>query len=107
MIKKRGIDKMDLDYHKNGIVWFPYVSIIVKTSINGETVWYKNKWKNLLLKIKYFFVKPKYLKNVNFYKNKPVNNSYYTTFNINNEDSSIITLSDEFIIKIMNKNEIT
>ena len=43
-----------------GYVWLPYITKTVSTSINGETVWYANKWKNLLLKIKHFFIKPKY-----------------------------------------------
>jgi len=60
-----------------GIIWVPYTIKTVSTSINGETVWYANKWKNLLLKIKHFFIKPKYLKNTHIYKNKPVNPSFY------------------------------
>ena len=51
-----------------GVVYLPYVTKIVSTSINGETVWYANKWKNLLLKIKHLFIKPKYLKNTHIYK---------------------------------------
>lgn len=46
----------------NGYYWMPYVTKIYKMNINGEPVWYANKWKNLLLKIKHIFVKPKYLK---------------------------------------------
>jgi hypothetical protein len=68
------INKEDLD---KGYILAPYITKTVKTSINGETVWYANKWKNLLLKIKYFFIKPKYLKNAHIYKNKVVNSSYY------------------------------
>lgn len=65
-----------------GIVWLPYITKTVSTSINGETVWYANKWKNLLLKIKCFFIKPKYLKNGHIYKNKMVNSSFYDKVNI-------------------------
>lgn len=53
-----------------GIIWAPYISVTVSTSINGETVWYRNKFKNWLLKIKHFFIKPKYLKNGNIYSKK-------------------------------------
>ncbi len=60
-----------------GFVWVPYVIKTVSTSINGETVWYANKWKNFLLKVKHFFIKPKYLKNAHRYKNKVVNPSFY------------------------------
>jgi hypothetical protein len=60
-----------------GYVLFPYVIKIVSKSINGETVWYANKWKNLLLKIKHFFIKPKYLKNAHIYKKQIVNPSFY------------------------------
>ena len=31
--------------------------ITEKVTVNDEAVWYRNKWKNLLLKIKYLFVK--------------------------------------------------
>ncbi len=65
-----------------GYIWLPYVIKIVKTTINGETVWYANRWKNLLLKIKHFFIKPKYLKNAHIYKNKVVNSSYYDVVKI-------------------------
>jgi hypothetical protein len=66
-----------------GCVFLPYILKTTKTTINGETVWYANKWKNLLLKIKHFFVKPKYMKNTHFYKNKMVNSSHYNTIKIN------------------------
>lgn len=46
------------------IVFVPYIIDEPKsTDINGEVVWYRNKWKNLLLKIKRFFYKSKNLKN--------------------------------------------
>jgi hypothetical protein len=64
-----------------GYVLMPYTIKIVSTSINSETVWYLKKWKNLLLKIKHFFIKPKYLKNVHFYK-RPVNSSFYDVVKI-------------------------
>lgn len=69
-----------------GYIWLPYITKTVKTTINGETVWCENKWKNLLLKIKYFFIKPKYLKNVPFYKKKGINSSLYSVVEINGEN---------------------
>ncbi len=65
-----------------GIVYLPYVIKTISSDINGETVWYANKWKNLLLKIKHLFIKPKYLKNAAKYLNKPVNKSVYSTIEI-------------------------
>lgn len=62
-----------------GYVLLPYIIKTTRTSINGETVWYSNKWKNLLLKIKQFFIKPKYLKNKHLYKDKVINSSLYDT----------------------------
>lgn len=79
--KDKGLDK--------GYMWLPYVTKNVSTSINGETVWYSNKWKNLLLKIKHFFIKPKYLKNAHKYKNKMVNSSFYEKVNIVGEKNKI------------------
>lgn len=69
-----------------GYIWLPYITKTVKTTINGETVWYENKWKNLLLKIKHFFIKPKYLKNVHLYKKKVINSSLYGVIEINGEN---------------------
>ncbi len=76
--------------NNKGYVWLPYITKTVKTSINGETVWYANKWKNLLLKIKHFFFKPKYLKNAHIYKNKVVNSSFYGVFKINEDENKQI-----------------
>ena len=50
-----------------GFILLPYIMRTTKTSINGETVWYANKMKNFLLKIKRFFYKSKNLKNVEKY----------------------------------------
>ena len=71
----------------NGIVWLPYAIKVASTSINGETVWHANKWKNILLKIKHFFIKPKYLKNAHIYKNKPVNPSLYREIKIGGDEN--------------------
>ena len=76
--------KAGKDLTSSGYVWPPYVTKNVKTDINGETVWYANKWENLFLTIKHFFVKPKYLKNAHKYKNKMVNSSYYREVTISN-----------------------
>ena len=70
-----------------GFVWLPYITKTVSSSINGETVWYANKWKNLLLKIKHFFIKPKYLNNLHRYKNKTVNSSFYGVVNIDGDEN--------------------
>ena len=67
---------------EKGYVWLPYITKTVKTDINGETVWYANKWKNLLLKIKHFFIKPKYLKNAHLYSKKTINDKFYQTIKI-------------------------
>lgn len=61
---------------EQGYKWLPYKIVNVSTSINGEIVWYKNKWKNLLLRIKSIFIKPQYLKNVEMYSKKKINSSY-------------------------------
>ena len=74
------------DNESKGYVWMPYITKTVSTTINGETVWYANKWKNLLLKIKHFFIKPEYLKNAHFYKNETINSSYYEVVKINNDE---------------------
>ncbi len=60
-------------------------TVTTATSINGEVVWYKNKFKNLLLKIKHLFIKPKYLKHFNLYKDKKVNSEYYGVIKLENE----------------------
>ena len=71
---------------KEGYVWLPYIIKTVRTDINGETVWYANKWKNLLLKIKHFFIKPKYLKNAHLYSKKTINAKFYQTIKIEKKD---------------------
>ena len=63
-----------------GNVLAPYILKTVSTSVNGETVWYANKWKNLCLKIKRCFIKsklkyPTNLKDIKISKEKfnPIN----------------------------------
>ena len=81
-----------IDFKNAPYIWVPWVPVTVATSINGEIVWYKNRWKNLLLKIKFFFIKPRYLidsenfpnKKINTrYYDKPVNPDFYTKIKIN------------------------
>jgi hypothetical protein len=76
--------KIDKGSLEKGYVWAPYVCVTVATSINGETVWYKNKFKNFLLKIKHFFIKPKYLKSkfISKYSQKTINSNFYNTIKI-------------------------
>ena len=74
---------MDLEKKNNeGYIWMPYIPKVVSVMINSETVWYSNKWKNLLLKIKRIFIKPEYLKNIPRYTSKPVNPDFYETFRL-------------------------
>ena len=84
MKNKPKINKEELD---KGYILAQYITKTVKTTINGETVWYANKWKNLLLKIKHFFIKPKYLKHEHIYKNKPVNSSFYGLVKITGDEN--------------------
>ena len=56
----------------------PYIMETTSTSINGETVCYKNKWKNFLLKLKHLIIKPN-----TKYSNNKVNSSYYITIKRN------------------------
>jgi hypothetical protein len=74
-----------------GCVRVPYISKHVETDINGETVWYNNVWKNLLLKIKHFFIKPKYLNNTHKYRNKVIDSSLYSVIKINGDDNEQIS----------------
>jgi hypothetical protein len=76
------LDKQDLPA---GIVCVPYIIETTSTSINGTTVWYKNKWKNLWLKIKFFFKKPEEVKRLEKYSKKEINSKYYQKIKITNE----------------------
>ena len=67
---------------KAGYIWVPYITKTVKTTINNTTVWHSNKFINFLLKIKFFFWKPKDLKIFEKYSKKTVNTKYYATFKI-------------------------
>lgn len=66
--------KIDKDKLPSGIVYLPYLIKTRKTMINNETVWHSNKFINLLLKIKRFFIKSK---NSQFPANK-INSRYAT-----------------------------
>lgn len=70
------------DTMETGIFYAPYIMKTTKFYINGEIVWYSNKWKNFLLKIKHFFYTSKNRKSFSKYQFKPVNKSFYTTVNI-------------------------
>jgi hypothetical protein len=70
----------------NGFIYAPYIIDEPKqTDINGEVVWYRNKWKNLLLKIKRFFYKSKNVENAEKYLNKKVNSSFYSVVKIDSD----------------------
>lgn len=73
-----------LDDKTPGLIWVPWICVQVATQINGETVWYKNKWKNFLLKIKFLFIKPRYQRNLDKsrYLMKPINPNFYGKLNI-------------------------
>lgn len=70
-----------MNTEEKGYINVPYIMETNSTSINGETVWYKNRWKNFLLKLKHLIIKPntKYSK----YSNNNVNSSYYITIKRN------------------------
>ena len=72
---------------EQGYKWLPYKVVNVATSINGEIVWYKNKWKNFALKIKHLFAKPKYLKNAQHYSNKKINAKFYGKIKISGNNT--------------------
>jgi hypothetical protein len=73
---------------KSGYIYVPYVTKTVKTSVNGVTLWHSNKIINLWLKIKFFFWKPKTLKNFKAYDGKPINAKYYSTVTLNKDEQS-------------------
>jgi hypothetical protein len=76
------MDKLDREDLDKGSVFVPYVMETTSTSINGTAVWYKNRWKNLWLKIKFFFRKPKDLKEFEKYSKKPINSKFYQEIKI-------------------------
>jgi hypothetical protein len=63
----------------------PFIIETTSTSINSTTVWYKNKWKNLWLKIKFLFKKPDEVKRLEKYTKKEINSKYYKKIEITNE----------------------
>lgn len=73
---------------KSGYFYVPYITKTVKTTINGVTVWHSNKLINFWLKIKFFFWKPKTLKNFEAYASKPINSKFYKTITINKDEQS-------------------
>jgi hypothetical protein len=73
---------MNKQEFKSGIVYLPYITKIISTSINGTTVWHSNKFINFWLKIKFFFYKPEALKKLEIYANKKVSAKYYQSIKI-------------------------
>ena len=71
---------------KTGIIYAPYITKTLKTTINGTTVWHSNKLINLWLKIKLFFWKPKTIKNLEKYATKPIDSKYYQTISISKDE---------------------
>jgi hypothetical protein len=71
---------------KAGYIYAPYTTKTVKTTVNGVTVWHSNKLINFWLKIKFFFWKPKTLKNFEAYAAKPINAKYYSTITFNKDE---------------------
>jgi hypothetical protein len=76
----------ELQDGKAGYIYAPYVIKTVKTTVNGVTVWHSNKLINFWLKIKFFFWKPKTLKNFEAYAAKPINAKYYSTITFNEDE---------------------
>ncbi len=68
--------------NKPGYIYVPYIFSTKSTSINGVTVWHRNKFINLLIKIKLFFYKPKSLRSFKNYSNKTLNKNYYSELKI-------------------------
>jgi hypothetical protein len=68
-----------------GIIYVPYIFKTTRTTINNVTVWYSNKFINMLIKIKHFFYTPKELKNFKRYSNKTIDSKFYQKIQINNE----------------------
>jgi hypothetical protein len=71
---------------KAGYIYIPFITKTVKTSVNGVTVWHSNKLINFWLKIKFFFWKPKTLKNFEVYASKSINAKYYSTVTLNKDE---------------------
>lgn len=68
-----------MENNKDGrYTYIPFTTKCVATMINSETVWYANKWKNLFLKIKFFFYKSKNLKSFEKNINRKVKSSRYS-----------------------------
>ena len=85
--------KHDFEEGKSGyiylcknLIFLPYVMKNRSTDINGVTVWHSNKLINFWLKVKFFFWKPKAIRNLKNYASKPVNPKYYGTFKITKDE---------------------
>jgi hypothetical protein len=73
---------------KAGYIYAPYIMKSRSTDINGITVWHSNKLINFWLRVKFFFWKPKAIKNFEKYATKPINTKYYGTFKINKDEQT-------------------
>lgn len=70
---------------EQGVVYAPCIPVANATSVNGEIVWYRNKWKNLWLRFKRLFYKSKNYKAHMKYLNRKVDTKFYGTINITKE----------------------
>ena len=62
---------------ESGMIFVPYIFKPIKTTVNNETVWHANKWKNLFLKVTHLFYKSKNYKTFIKYSKKIVDSSLY------------------------------
>ena len=83
--KKKTPDFIPDSFKSQKVMNVPYIIETTSTSINSTTVWYKNKWKNLWLKIKFLFKKPEEVKRLEKYCKKEINSKYYQKIKITNE----------------------
>lgn len=67
---------------EQGIVYAPYTLQTNLMDVNGEVVWYRNKWKNLWLKFKRLFYKSKNYKVYGKCANKKIEESRYGTIKV-------------------------
>ncbi len=58
----------------------------IRTSVNGETVWCANRWKNISIKIKHFYYTSKNIRRSEYYLAKKVDGKYFCEIKFNNSD---------------------
>lgn len=71
---------------KTGFIYAPFIMKTRSTNINGVTVWHSNRLLNFWIQVKFFFWKPKALKNFERYATKPVNPKYYGTLKTSKDE---------------------